>query len=231
MARRGQAPPPGREAPTTLIWTRPRRLGFAETLRTGGGVVAPLLAGFSLATIATIATLGADGSGPRLADWSMAALAAAVGLLLFAMQTASVGLSHSAPPGDRLDWYPEARTSREALDFARWENAVDAQLRDHYWVLTWYAYDLGLIAFLIGLLLLLVPSDWTLGRGIAVGVACLALAVELRWAGGNLVKKRWKAVLKGEPISAIVLPQASDASYESVLSECHSTGAPTSQSP
>src|SRR5688572_11389693 len=72
----GRLPPP----PTTRVWSRPRRLGYPEMLRISGGIVAPLLAGFSLATITLLVT---SDSRPRLSEWAVVAFVAAVGFLLF----------------------------------------------------------------------------------------------------------------------------------------------------
>lgn len=103
-------------------WVRPRTLGYHESLRGLGGIVSPLLAGFSLATIATLVT---SENPPPLAEWAVAALALAITLLLYSMQTASQALTHNPSPQEILNWRPEATVSVEELQRAREAQAAD----------------------------------------------------------------------------------------------------------
>lgn len=166
------------------VWNRPHALGFHETLRGLGGTVAPLLAGFSLAAIATIVT---SSDAPRLADWAVAALAAAVALLLFSMQVASLSLTQNSSPEDVLMWRPEAKVSEDELRLARSAQAADFAEMTRLGRLSLDAYGLGLVAFLLGLLLLMIPDTWSVGLVIGVAAVGGALLLEVWWLAAN----RW----------------------------------------
>jgi hypothetical protein len=165
------------------LWRRPKRYGYGETLRGLGGVVAPLLAGFSLATIAAL--VSAD-NPPPLADWAVLALALAMSLLLFAMQVAFLALARTPSPAEILNWRPEVTVDEAILQDARSRQAADFEEMSRLWKLTSYAYDFGVIAFLAALVLLLVPDDWSAPRIAAVVVAGASLATESWWAVANI---------------------------------------------
>lgn len=167
------------------VWERPQRLGYQETLRGLGGVVAPLLTGFSLATIAVLVT---SKDRPPLSDWAEAALAAAVGLLLYGMQCSFLALSRTPSPPDIVAWLPEATVDATALDDARAEQAANMADVKRLWKRTGLTYDLGLLSFLAGLLLLLIPHAWSAARIFGVGIAGLALFVEIWWTLANRIK-------------------------------------------
>jgi hypothetical protein len=169
-------------APTSAPWQRPRRLGYSETLRGLGGIVAPLLTGFSLTSIALLLTTATK---PPLADWAVLALTIAVVCLLFSMQVAFLALARSPSPADILTWKPEVRVSREALQKAREEQAANFADMKRFWKLSGDTYDLGLGFFLSAVLLLLIPPTWSAPRIAAVSVASLGLCVELWWALAN----------------------------------------------
>jgi hypothetical protein len=175
-------PAAGTKAPSTTspLWARPRKLGFQETTRGLGGIAAPLLAGFSLATIATIA---AAEDPPRLGDWAVLALAGSAGLLLYSMQVAFVGLGHDPRPSEALSWYPEATVDRRWLDYVRRRQARDYRLAVRYQNRHALTYDAGLLLFLAGLGLIAWPpaDDPNAARYAAVGVVAVAFLIELYW--------------------------------------------------
>ncbi len=164
------------------VWQRPQTLGYHEALRGIGGIVAPLLAGFSLAAIATIVTAE---SKPWLADWSVAALTAAVILLLIAMQVALVSLSYNSFPADILTWRPEITMSDAELQRARLVQASDLDETTRLGRISFMAYSGGLLAFHAALLMLIIPSQWSDGWIVAVALAGAALAFELWWIIAN----------------------------------------------
>lgn len=169
------------------VWRRPRALGYHEALRGLGGIVAPLLAGFSLAAIATIITSDA---APPLADWAVASLATAVALLLFSMQVAFLSLTQNSSPQDVLMWRPEASVSEDELQEARSVQSADFEEMSRLGRLSLRAYEAGLIAFLFGVLLLMIPNEWSVGFAIGVIVMTAALLLELWWLTAN----RWTRV-------------------------------------
>jgi hypothetical protein len=167
---------------TSAPWQRPNRFGYPETLRGLGGVVAPLLTGFSLATIALLLT---SASKPKLADWAVVAFAAAVGFFLLAMQIAFLALARSPSPADIHTWQPEITISAAALQSAREEQAANMHDVKRLWDICRRGYDLGILAFLAGVVLLLIPDDWSGVRIVGVVVAGLALLGELWWTLAN----------------------------------------------
>jgi hypothetical protein len=183
------APERGAEAPSQLVaprsvWRRPQRFGYAEQLRGLGGIVAPLLAGFSLAGIATL--VSAD-RPPPLADWATAALATAVALLLYAMQVAIAGLTLGTTPADILTWHPEAAVSEQELELARRAQAKDFEDMAKMYVKFVRIYPAGLVAFLLGVMLLMIPEDWSVGWVVGLAVTFVALSLEISWVAAN----RW----------------------------------------
>lgn len=167
------------------VWLRPSALNYGEELKGYGGIVSPLLAGFSLLAIATIAT---SRDKPPFATWAAASFAAAVGLLLFAMQVSILSLGRSSSPDDILMWRPEATVSDDELRAARAAQARDLLEMARLARLSFRAYGAGLVAFLSGVLLLMIPRHWTLGWKIGVAIASLALFLELWWLAAN----RWQ---------------------------------------
>lgn len=174
----GPISPPAHEP----VWTRPRSLGYHEALRGLGGIVSPLLAGFSLAGIATLTTAEHP---PRLADWSISLLAGAVALLLFSMQVAFMSLTRNATPQDILAWHPEITVSETELYSARQAQGEAFRDMSRLGRISLFTYNLGLIAFLLGVLLLLIPRHWTAGYGIGLAAIGVALFVEIWWIAAN----------------------------------------------
>jgi len=172
---------PGGEA-NAPVWRRPHALGYAEALRSFGGVVAPLLAGFSLAAIATVVT--ADDS-PPLGDWAVGAFGVAVALLLYSMQVASLGLTRNSTPDEVLMWRPEATVSEDELQAARVTQAADLKEVQQLGALAFRTYGWGIVAFLTGVLLLIIPEGWSAGRIIGSCAIGAALVVEVWWLTAN----------------------------------------------
>jgi hypothetical protein len=164
------------------LWRRPQRLGYTETLRGLGGVVAPLLTGFSLATIAAL--VSAD-DPPPLADWAILALALTMALLLFSMQVAFLALARNPSPAEVLNWAPEATVSEDELEAARVRQSSDFHEMSRLWNLAGPTYDLGVLAFLAALALLLIPDTWSESRIAAICVGVVALLGEGWWTLAN----------------------------------------------
>ncbi len=171
--------------PTSAPWERPKLFGYAESLRGLGGIVAPLLTGFALATIALLVTAS---DKPRLADWATVALSVTAACLLYSMQVAFLALARSPSPGDILNWVPEAAVSVEALTKARAEQAANLDAVRRLWKRTGLAYDIGIVSLLAGLLLLLIPHHWVAATTAAVVVAAAALLGEVWWTVANRIK-------------------------------------------
>jgi hypothetical protein len=183
-------------AKSRMLWRRPDDFGFQETMRGLGGVAAPLLAGFSLATIATLA---AADRPPRLGDWAILALAGAACLLLYSMQVAFLGLGHDPRPSEALSWYPEAVVDKQTLNWLRRRQGRDYRLAVKYQARHALTYDAGLLLFLCGLGLLTWPQAGhaSVARYTAVAVVGVAFAVELYWVVVRRLNP--KRVARGKP--------------------------------
>lgn len=146
-----------------------------------GGVAAALLAGFSLTTVAQL-VIGQD--HPWLSQWAIAAFAVAAALLVYALQFSATALGYAATPSDRLDFNPEAAFLPDVLKAIRARQWEEMQLRADYTVRAKLCYNFGLLAFLSGLGLILVPHQpwpWPLGRVVGVVVVSASLLIELAW--------------------------------------------------
>jgi hypothetical protein len=163
------------------VWNRRRPINYPKSLEMTGGIAAPLLAGFSLTTVTQL-VIGRD--HPWLSEWAIALFAIGAALLVYALQFSSTALSYAATPSDRLDYNPEAALVPEVLQVVRKRQWEEMELRAKYTVRAKYCYNLGLMAFLGGLGLILVPHQawpWPLGRVVGVFVVGASLIVEALW--------------------------------------------------
>ena len=153
-------------------------------------MVAPVLAGFSLAAIAQILTAS---SPPHLGDWALVAFASAVAFMLHCMQLAFFALARDPQPSTHLNWYPEALVDAEKAREVRRLQAETFEEVVRYWLRSNVTYDLGLTAFLAGVVLLLIPSahHWTGPRIAALVVASGAFVLEAWWGLANRLMD-WK---------------------------------------
>jgi hypothetical protein len=160
------------------VWRRFEPIGYGAGLVSFSSVAAPLLTGFSLTTIVEL--LGRSARGPY-GDAAITAFAVAAGLLIFAIQ-AGLAASQLAPPVDqRAAQVPEAREHQEWMRRVREDQWRDANLAARLFRRTRYTYNLGILAFLVGLLCTLLPGSgaWSPARIVAVAAVGLATAVEL----------------------------------------------------
>src|SRR5262245_5330942 len=111
------------------VWNRRRPINYPKSLEMTGGIAAPLLAGFSLTTVAQL-VIGRD--HPWLSEWAIAAFAIAAGLLVYALQFSSTALAYAATPSDRLDYNPEAAFVPEVLQVVRKRQWEEMELRAKY---------------------------------------------------------------------------------------------------
>jgi hypothetical protein len=124
---------------------------------------------------------------PRFSGWAVAGLATAVALLLFSMQVAFLSLTANSSPDQILVWQPEATVSEDELARARAAQAAGFDEMKRLGQLSLEAYGAGLIAFLFGVLALMIPRKWSAGWMAAVGVMTAALLLEIWWEAAN----RW----------------------------------------
>jgi hypothetical protein len=163
-------------------WRKPAPLGYAPAMDSLGTVAAPLLAGFSLASVVVIS----DDAGNFL--WpGLATLGLVVAAIMFvgAVQCSFNARQYIWSAADVLAWWPdlEEGSPREIrlryeqdLAFGRWKAWVN-------WARI--TYDVGILALLAALALVIPPlhSAGVQGalRWVASGVAFVACAGEASW--------------------------------------------------
>jgi len=165
-------------------WNSPPVVGQAETPRALGGVVTPVLAGFALAAVALLVTTD-NAHLPPLHDEAVLAFVVAVAVLLAAMQFSAASVRYASRPAERMDLAPEAKLEIDVLNLVRAAQHKDRYLEDAYSNRARVFYNLGLIAFLLGLGLMvwpstINPSEWA--RLIGAGVIGIATLGEVLWA-------------------------------------------------
>ncbi len=213
------------------VWKVPSSIGDVEVVRGVGGGVAPLLAGFGLATCTFLATAQ---SPPPAGDAALAALATGTVSLLLSMQLAFYAQRHWVAPSARLDWWPEATRSVAELQRVRAQQALDRDRFDFYYDRVRGTYNAGLCLMLLGLALVLVPADANPVRWAATVFVLLATVVELLWSfatsrTGVLRLLRGLGLVPEDPRSPPRLSELDEVSRDSVLGTGADTGtaAPT----
>jgi hypothetical protein len=173
------------------VWSRRRPINYAKQAEMVGGIAAPLLAGFSLTTVAQL-VIGRD--QPWLASYAIVPFAFAAALLLNTLQFSATALGYAATPSERLDLNPEAAFDAEILHVVRGRQWEEMDLRSQYMKRARFCYNTGLFAFLGGLGLIIVPHHdwpWPVGRLIGVIVVGLSLLVEALWILSDAKWPKW----------------------------------------
>jgi hypothetical protein len=173
------------------VWNRRRPINYPKQVEMTGGFAAPLLAGFSLTTVVQL-VIGRD--HPWLSDWATALFAIAAVLLIYAVQFSATALGYSATPSERLDYIPEAAFKPDILRVIRRRQWEEMELRAKYTTRTKYCYNFGLLAFLGGLGLLLVPHHawpWPWGRLVGITVVSISLIIEVMWIFSDARWPKW----------------------------------------
>jgi MFS family permease len=177
--------------PPSRVWNRRRPINYPKQIEMAGGIAAPLLVGFSLTTVAQL-VIGRD--HPWLSEWAIALFAIAAALLVYTVQFSATALAYAATPAERLDYNPEAASAPGVLRIVRNRQWEEMELRARYARSAKHCYNLGLLAFLSGFGLLLVPHDnwpWPWGRLIGVVVVGISLIIEVIWTLSDGRRPRW----------------------------------------
>jgi hypothetical protein len=173
------------------VWNRRRPINYPKQLEMAGGVASPLLVGFSLVIIAQLAT---SKDQPWLSDWAIAIFTTGAVLLVYAMQFSTTALGYAATPSDRLDYSPEAASEPDILRVVRMRQWEEMELRAKYTLRTKYCYNLGILAFLSGLGLIIVPDHswpWPWGRFVSIAVVVASIIIEATWFLSDAKRPRW----------------------------------------
>jgi hypothetical protein len=175
-------------------WRKPAPLGYSSAMDSLGAVAAPLLAGFSLATVVIVSD---DAASFRWPGGVLLALAIAAVAFVGSVQCAYNSRQYIWSAADVADWWPEAVPDSQLELLLRDEQAT-AFGRWQVWVrCTRWSYDAGILALLAGLGLGLAPATARSAeaglRWAAAGVAFAACTGELAW----IVLASWKRLTEG----------------------------------
>jgi hypothetical protein len=180
-------------------WRKPTPLGYANAIDSVGGVAAPLLAGFSLASVIVISE---DAGSFRWPGAAILGFTIAAVMLIGTVQCAFNARQYIWSGADVRAWWPDMKENSEREErlraeqdwaFGRWQ--------------TWTAwtrgtYALGILALLIALAFALPPHNLGTQDGLrwtASGVAFAASAGEACW----IVTNFWQASRKGRTTKGI----------------------------
>jgi hypothetical protein len=163
--------------------------GSPAALENLGTAAAPLLAGFSFALIGFVLDKGRVIWEP---DVALALLVLAGSLLIFCVQFAFNARRYYVPPEDHLAFVQMSAGSSVSEDDVRGWQGDWLDEHERWARLARRMYNLGILALLFGVTLVLVPDagpwDMAPARVVAVSVAALATLVELEWFLGG---PRW----------------------------------------
>jgi hypothetical protein len=184
------------ERPRRHIWRFQDPLGTVDANRAMGTVAAPLLAGFTLATIVALLTAG---SMPER-DWGITIFTAAAVMFVLSMQFTYMGLMYAASPSERVSWMPRV-PGHEPDEAAYTETALvqakDFKLQERYFTRAGRLYNFSILAYTAGLALILVPKTWTAPRSITLAILSVAFILEAIWTISDLIGRRVQWLLPG----------------------------------
>ena len=173
------------------VWNRRRPINYPKQTEMAGGIAAPLLVGFCLTTVAQL-VIGQD--HPWLFEYAIAMFVIAAVLLVNTVQFSATALGYAATPADRLDYNPEAAFIPNILRTIRKRQWEEMELRAKYTSRALRSYNYGLLAFLAGLGLIIVPHHdwpWPWGQFIGVVAISIALITEGAWIFSSGRWPRW----------------------------------------
>lgn len=159
------------------LWRRPVPVGYGIGFTSFATIAAPLLTGFSLTTIVALSS-AADNRGTR-GDIAIAAFTATTALMLFTLQAGIAASQRAIPPDQRASQYPEARHRLGWMQRLRDDQWRDEKLAWQLYARCRWTYNIGIIAFISGLIALLAPypnKRHGLYAGLAFHVAALVIA-------------------------------------------------------
>jgi hypothetical protein len=173
------------------VWSRRRPVNYPKQVEISGGIAAPLLLGFSLTTMTQL-VIGHD--HPWLWEYAITLFALAAALFVSTLQFTATSLSYNATPSERLDYNPEAAHHPEILRVIRARQWEEMELRAKYTSRAMLYYNFGLLAFLCGLGLILVPQQswpWPWGQFAGVVIVGIALALAAITTFSRGTRPKW----------------------------------------
>jgi hypothetical protein len=176
------------------VWRKPAPLGYANAIDSVGGVAAPLLAGFSLASVIVISQDAENFRWPGAAILGFTISAVA---LVGTVQCGFNARQYIWSGADVLAWWPDLKENSEQEERLRAEQAWAFGRWQAWTAWTRRTYALGIFALLTALAFAL-PPHHNLGlqgslRWTATGIAFAASAGMACWIVANF----WEASRKG----------------------------------
>lgn len=164
------------------IWAIPGMPGYPAALENIGGVSAPLLAGFSASLVGLL--LDKDIAwGIWWPDQAMLLFVLTVICFIGVIQATIYARAYAATPDEMKSWYEE-------LNNDKWKHELIEEHRRYInehqkWsYISSALYRIGIVAFLTGLTLIVIPrdlDDFTVTRVMVIGIAAVGLIAELLW--------------------------------------------------
>lgn len=183
-------------------WRFPQRFGYGEAVQAAGTVVAPLLAGFTIALIGLV--VDASNNGVRYRDFALLVLMGAAASLVVAIQCAYSARQFMVTPDQIAVWWPGldvagARADDSQLQGLRQQQHAHRALHRRWAGRFRNAYHLGVVLVLVGLAIVLIPPDSiSPARGLAIAVAVLAAVGEATWVLATIRADRRRPRRLGE---------------------------------
>jgi MFS family permease len=149
------APAPAAEPARQLWAARPTPYGAPAAVEGLGGIVAPLLAGFSLTLLGLVVQAEDDLRWPDLA---LLLLSLAVVLLVLVVQFAFRARQHATTPAQAKEWWPDFDHDPERQQRVYQELAVYAACHAWWTTRARALYNTAVCVLLLGLAVVLVPT-------------------------------------------------------------------------
>jgi hypothetical protein len=169
-------------------WKPPGLYGYAETIQSAGMVVAPLLAGFTIALIGLLVDSSSDNI--RYSNLALMVLVASAVLLVAAIQCAYAARQYVVRPDEIEAWWPGIEDETDPGQEWRWRDLRAEQLAHREMHSLWagrfrHAYHLGILLVFVGLALVLMPPRFPDAVGAArwgaIAIATVAVIGEAIW--------------------------------------------------
>jgi hypothetical protein len=190
-------------------WRKPTPLGYANAIDSVGGVAAPLLAGFSLASVVVISDNAENfrWSGGAVLGFTIAAVA-----LVGTVQCAFNARQYIWSGADVRAWWPDVKENSEREERLRAEQDWAFGRWQAWTAWTRRTYALGILALLTALAFAL-PPHHNLGiqdslHWAASGIAFAASAGEACWIVANF----WQTSRKGRAMKGMSQTEARNGS-------------------
>lgn len=163
-------------------WRKPAPLGYGNAIDSVGSIAAPLLAGFSLASVLLVAD---DAANFRWPGGAVLALSVAAVLLIGSVQCAFNARQYLWSAADVADWWPDMKADSPREQLLRTEQERAFRKWDVWVQWTRLTYHTGIVALLAALGVALPPQNGSSPEGAlrwaAAGVAFAGCAGEVAW--------------------------------------------------